>query len=142
MAWKATDRVVDIQISSSKQSSPSWGTTLTGSGHGFNSLTHSQQRVYEDKEGFVAGIAPVNDTGRYEANDVTYSVELDDTTKVILGKEGQYLYIRDRVYNGSTLKITYTIEGLIVSCPPTVTAGGIMKMDVTLKTQDYNTTVA
>lgn len=142
-AWKSAERVVDIQISLTKVDSPTYGTlTLTGPEHGFMNIVHSLVRIFSPRQGFYEGVMQSNDTGRYEGNDVTFDIDLDDDTSVLLGKEGQYLYLRDRAYDGSTLKLTYELETRIISAVPVDSTDGIMMLNVTLRLTDYTTLVA
>lgn len=142
MAWVANDETVEIQISNAVVAAPTYGTTLTGSANGFADLDYTLTRIFRDRPGFYDGVVQVDDTERFEAFDLTFNIDLNDTTKVLMGKESQYLYMRHKIKDGNTDKITAVISSRIRSAQITRDSDGIIVLAVTLRVFNVAWTVA
>ena len=145
MAWVAADETVEIQISATAVGAPSYGTTLKDVDNelGFSELTDLlPTRVFVDARGFRQGLPAAIDTKMFEAFDVSFSVYADDTSKVLIGKESQYLYLRYKAREGNSDKITIAVSSKIASAQIARDSNGIIVVNVTTRVFGVQTTVA
>lgn len=118
MSYPVARAVVKCQISSTIQPSPTYNITLSGRNIGLKGLKVGVERDISEEDGYYQGIRDQNDTQRATGT-IEFMVRLVDTTKVFVGKEGQYLHVQRELKNASgTTQITDKSVCMIKMCTP------------------------
>lgn len=138
----ANDDSFTWAINTTEQSNPAFGTELNTNEHGFMAEPYLPERVIEPREGYFDGIPPVDDLERYENTDITFKVYLNDTTKALVDKDGQYFQFQHQMRDGTTPVITYVCKARVKRSQPDKDNVGRLTIDFMATIYDIVTTVA
>ena len=132
MAYPTSDSTFKIKISTTKQTVSSFSpdTTLSGRGIGLRDLDYPVTRETREIMGFYAGIREEEDVKRATGT-LTFSVDLNDTTKALVNKDGQYIAFEHVYRVGNTVKMTVKGQALIKESTPTEGSDGEFMLTIT-----------
>lgn len=117
MSYRTADATFQVQVSATKISTlpTTPTTTLNSSDIGLEVGGIEIEEGIREIDGYYTGIRNQENTKK-RTGSVKFKCDLNDTTKALAGKWGQFLYFKRVVREGTAVEITELGEAVIMKC--------------------------